>query len=465
MKHFSFTFIYFFISVFVFGSFNGYAQGKTSSYFDDYSKWSVSGNLGVFTSFGDLQSFQSSDFNYDVNTGVQFGGALGLTRMLNSWWGVRGMLSYGTLTGSGTFGNENLSFESRILGGQAEAVFNIINGFRMEERARPIRSALLLTAGAGLTQSNPSVFSDNIDIGRDGNVIAPFIAFGFEYKYQVSDPITVDLGVQFRYFINDEVDGFVSGRSDDAMSYVYVGGSYNFGQKGKNRSLVFSSPFSDLWSIVSDVESKMDGLTTDSDGDGVPDIFDKDPNTPEGVAVDGAGRPLDVDMDGIPDYQDADPFTARGAKVDAEGRELDSDGDGVPDSRDLEPNTPKGSLVDARGRRIPTGGSMSDAVLPQIYFAFNSATVSEDNRRGLAIIARVLQSDPSLSLSLVGHTDNVGSEEYNKKLGERRAQAVKDYLVKHFNIDASRLHVETKGKNAPLASFNNINRRVEFSVK
>ncbi|MCH8546063.1 MAG: OmpA family protein, partial [Cryomorphaceae bacterium] len=260
--------------------------------------------------------------------------------------------------------------------------------------------------------------------------------------------------------------GIQSGRTNDVLSYMYAGVTFNLGKKGNRTSLVYSAPMSDMYSKVRDIEDKIDKLTKDSDGDGVSDYFDKDPDTPEGVAVDGAGRPLDVDMDGIPDYMDADPFTNKGVKVDKDGRELDSDGDGVPDSQDLEPNTPKGALVDVRGRQIDLSKADAvDAFLPQIYFAFNSATVTAANRERLATIARVLHNNENLSMTLVGHTDKVGSEEYNKKLGERRAQAVKDYLVKNFNIDGSRLEIKSKGKGQPLGNYNNINRRVEMYIK
>jgi OOP family OmpA-OmpF porin len=174
-------------------------------------------------------------------------------------------------------------------------------------------------------------------------------------------------------------------------------------------------------------------------------------------------------MDGIPDYMDEDPFTGKGAKVDAKGRELDSDGDGVPDSRDQEANTPKGALVDANGRQIKNvggGGGVSDAVLPQVFFATNGTSISAANAERLATIARVLASNENLTLTVTGHTDKTGSEAYNRKLGERRAKAVIDYMVRNYGIDASRLEAVSAGEDSPLSTqLLNINRRVEFNIK
>jgi len=95
------------------------------------------------------------------------------------------------------------------------------------------------------------------------------------------------------------------------------------------------------------------GCPVDSDHDGVPDYLDRCPNTPAGVLVyatgSSAGCPVDSDGDGVPDYLDRCPNTPKGAPVDANGCPKDSDGDGVPDYLDKCPNTPAGVAVDATG--------------------------------------------------------------------------------------------------------------------
>jgi OmpA-OmpF porin, OOP family len=451
-----------------------FAQSNYSNYYDDYSKWSIGLQVGVNTMRGDLASFNllnsSNSDGYDFRVGLEpaFGG--NVTRMINSWWGVRGSAFFGNVSGKRDVENENQAFRARQLGGSIGLVFNPLHSYFIRTDYSTKRLGALFLFDLGASQFNNYQLDDRAGFSslalpsEDGDLLTYFAAFGLELKYRVLENVSIDFGTTFRYHSSDRIDGRISGGNNDMTIFSYAGLTYNFGKKGKNRSLVFSSPLSHIYNTSLETKEKIDGITTDSDGDGVPNLFDQDPNTPQGVAVDGSGRPLDVDMDGIPDYMDADPFTAKGVKVDKDGRELDSDGDGVPDSRDLEPNTPPGSLVDVRGRAI-TGGGVTDAFLPQVYFDFNSANISNANRERLATIARVLNNDASISLTIVGHTDNVGSEEYNKKLGERRAQAVKDYFVKNFDIDASRLHVESKGKGKPMSRFNNINRRVEFFIK
>lgn len=98
------------------------------------------------------------------------------------------------------------------------------------------------------------------------------------------------------------------------------------------------------------------GQVTDSDGDGVPDLQDRCPNTPNGVQVDRFGCPLDSDGDGVPDHLDECPNTPAGATVNAKGCPIDTDGDGVPDYLDKCPGTPQGMPVNADGCPIDSDG-------------------------------------------------------------------------------------------------------------
>ena len=131
-----------------------------------------------------------------------------------------------------------------------------------------------------------------------------------------------------------------------------------------------------LQSDVALLNEKVNAMSGDSDGDGVADLFDADNQTPKGVAVAGNGVALDSDGDGIPNYKDGDVFTPKGINVDETGMPRDSDMDGVPDHLDKEKNTPPGALVNFKGQTIANSGSLtnSTALLPSIYFKFNSAT-------------------------------------------------------------------------------------------
>lgn len=79
----------------------------------------------------------------------------------------------------------------------------------------------------------------------------------------------------------------------------------------------------------------------------------------------------------------------------------------------------------------------------------------------------MLKAHPDLKLLIEGHTDNTGSAEINQSLSEKRAEAVKAYLVSTFGIDASRLEAKGFGASKPVASNDTPegrqqNRRVEL---
>ncbi len=257
-----------------------------------------------------------------------------------------------------------------------------------------------------------------------------------------------------------------------------LGLSYRFMKK--EVSAEWNNPLDAMYGDITSVKSDLEGLSTDTDGDGVSDAFDADNNTPKGVAVDGSGNALDVDMDGVSDYEDEDPFTPRGVQVDAKGRELDSDKDGVANSIDIEPNTPSGVTVNFQGKEIR---GAKGAFMPAIYFDFNSSKVSYANYERLAAVAALMQANPNYNLRVIGYADSVGNSVNNNKVALRRANAVVEALNTMFSISLSRLTSESKGEDSPLAnesmniteitadgqtisnSLTRMNRRVEFVIE
>ncbi len=105
-----------------------------------------------------------------------------------------------------------------------------------------------------------------------------------------------------------------------------------------------------------------------------------------------------------------------------------------------------------------------------IYFDFNKATIKfPESQEALNAAYNILKENPTIKVEIQGHTDNVGSDEYNQKLSEQRAWAVVNYLVQQMGIDASRLIAKGYGETMPKASNDTpegraLNRRVEFVV-
>jgi len=109
-----------------------------------------------------------------------------------------------------------------------------------------------------------------------------------------------------------------------------------------------------------------------------------------------------------------------------------------------------------------TGGGAKDPNLQEIvYFEFDSSQLDEAARAKLEENAEWLKKDPARTLTIEGHTDEVGTPEYNLGLGERRAQTSRDYLLK-LGVDAKRVSIITFGEEKPAGTEDSKNRRSVF---
>ena len=106
--------------------------------------------------------------------------------------------------------------------------------------------------------------------------------------------------------------------------------------------------------------------------------------------------------------------------------------------------------------------------MSDVLFDFNKYTLKPEAREKLAKVSGILLAYPDLKLQVEGHTDNIGSDEYNQKLSEERADGVRDYLVSQSVVDAN-VTARGLGKNEPIADNSTNqgrakNRRVELVV-
>ena len=109
------------------------------------------------------------------------------------------------------------------------------------------------------------------------------------------------------------------------------------------------------------------------------------------------------------------------------------------------------------------------AVLHNIYFDFDKATLKIDSYFELNKLEKLLTENPQLHGEIIGHTDNVGTERYNRELSRKRAQSVVDFLA-NKGIERSRVMAVGMGASQPIASNDDeeegreLNRRVEFKI-
>lgn len=122
-----------------------------------------------------------------------------------------------------------------------------------------------------------------------------------------------------------------------------------------------------------------------------------------------------------------------------------------------------------RSSTVMTSSPGLRLVIDPIHFDFNSAVIKPMSYPTLNKAGQALLNFPEYGVAIEGHTDNVGSDEYNQRLSEQRAYAVAEYLARNFGIDQRRFRVAGYGENYPIADNNTetgraLNRRTEIII-
>ena len=119
-------------------------------------------------------------------------------------------------------------------------------------------------------------------------------------------------------------------------------------------------------------------------------------------------------------------------------------------------------------KEVPKIIEVEKIVFPDIAFRFDSSELTDLGKGKVYLIAQKIKEKSDVLVSIEGHTDYVGSEEYNQRLGLRRAQRVMKELA-DLGIDPSRVSVASYGETKPLLDQQTewaraVNRRVEFTI-
>jgi outer membrane protein OmpA-like peptidoglycan-associated protein len=117
----------------------------------------------------------------------------------------------------------------------------------------------------------------------------------------------------------------------------------------------------------------------------------------------------------------------------------------------------------------PPAPKVIDRLTLHVNFDFDKATIRDADVAELRKAVDFVKKYPGYKTSIEGHTDNIGSEQYNQRLSERRAAAVKEYLLKHGVADGARIKTKGYGKSKPIADHSTEkgrfeNRRVEILI-
>ncbi|MFI5139589.1 MAG: OmpA family protein, partial [Sphingobacteriales bacterium] len=423
---------------------SGTATAKLFGGAAQYNTWSVGVNLGVtapsnFT--GGVNPFTNStpNFGYGVSVKDQLGASFGLQfdfhggKLQGTNKNSTNRLDVPLTTDQATgkkFQGFSTVFFSESLGG-------VVNFGNISFLHRQNAINFYGSAGVGLMEYEPTpidALGNPTPWGKYANEL--FIPVGVGVKFKLSDQLDLNLGYTENFMDGYNLSGVHAGYpTDNKYSYGYAGLEYTFGSKSKP-SLEWANPvammYDELYDAalrqevealkgrVANVETAVNDLKKDSDGDGVADQFDKCPNTPAGTVVDGSGCPI------VFPKVDTSLFV----------KKTDMAGMGAPKT-----------------------------AYSNIQFEFDSSVLKTSSYPVLDATSADLRATGS-SAELDGYASSEGTAAHNLRLSKDRANSVKTYLV-NSGVPAKKLKVKGFGETHPIADNSTdagriLNRRVEF---
>ncbi len=396
-----------------------------------FRKFSVGINVGA------LMPWNAIGGNNDFSKGkVDLGYGINAKYQVNHWVAIQGDLLMGKLKGD----------QSKNLGNGAPATFRAVSSYETKLKLAADLGAVITFGNVNwLSPTNMvvpylhlagGIASYNTDIINKGSTTSvPYVAqvpvhefyglIGAGLKVNVSNNINLDFGYRMNWLDGDNFDGFnYNPISKDKFSYAFAGIEFSFGKKSKPQ-LMFHNPAhsmqKDLEKQIADTKLMMN--LKDTDGDGVADIFDKEPNTPPNCPVDTHGVTKDTDGDGVPDCKDKQLITP------TECQPVDADGVG----KCPEPACCS-KITTPQPVEVVKTCTIGD--LPSIAFKGNSSALSTSAKAMLATVAAQLKASETCAVTL---TNYPSASKASQALCQKRLAEIKKYLIEKEAISADRI--------------------------
>ena len=411
-----------------------------------FNKLAIDANVG-------LSNAMNPSFSKGYGENDAFGRLKDFTINVGGRYNLSNMFGAGLYLGYSKIGNTKDDNASSFITVSTQGIFNLSNvlGF---DKVLNNKFRLLFHAGPGIGFLSNSKF--------DGTDKMLTLTAGLTPQYKINDKLSVNLDFQAigTWFQSRTWDFNSKSKSRDGMlAQTTIGISYY--AFGPNKDKVHA----DWYSEDSDIENKLTELKNkiaaaeaklvDTDKDGVADYLDVEPNTPEGSVVNTKGqRIVDMDGDGIVDTEDYCP-TVKGT-LEFKGCPTGN----VSNVEKIEENSEEVSNLPAEL------ATKFKNLTGDVLFALNSDKVKPAYAKTLVKLAKQLNDNKSIKVTINGHADNVGEEGINNTISENRAINVKNILTSN-GVDANRISTKGFGDKKPKESNDtekgrNANRRAEI---
>ncbi len=457
--------------------------------------WTIGAGANNFLMHGDLTSVNSKSSKF-LNTGFY----VYLNKMISPTFGfeVKGQVlkmygssqelssPYTILYTDRTL--ENVYFKGETFGGEFNMVINLSNSLNNPYASAKRKLNFNAYLGMGFHSYNSKLYDLNTDellidfetnFDRKGDAKSIYYTTGLGVRYKVSKKIDMELRQTINFNNEDHLDAAIANKQHFETFFVT-----NLGLVWK-----FNHPDSEsiVWQNTAEIKEKeikkqnqdevlkasdyIDEILKDTDGDNVIDKFDKEPNTPKGALAYANGMAVDTDKDGVIDMNDKCPLVF-GKTENGCPELIDTDGDNVMDKDDLCPE----EFGNKYNKGCPKQGNTITEIertkiislAKNIFFDSGKYSLRDSSKDDLDKIALILMANPNVKFIIEGHTDSGGKRAYNLALSQKRADAVKNYLVSK-GVLAENLTAIGFGFSKP--KYNNfsvggkqLNRRVEIKV-
>lgn len=383
---------------------------------ETFNKWSFEVQGGVAKG-----SKPYTDGYYANNPGKFFGGiainsyGIGARYMFSPKFGVRANLNVDNLQEQNNSGS--LPFQMQHHQFSGEGVVNLIRLFDIQRQAG--RFGLLFHFGFQVSKMTPRIGPQEGITEWNGG-LAGGLAPQFRIFNNVSLYFDVTVNSNVRQHFN--WDGTTYSDSNNNLT-----GSLYRAVLGVSVALGKGKLHGD-WAIIQDKNDKRLDSLNNRIGE-IEDLMN------------------DSDKDGVPDYLDAEQNSIAGVAVDTKGRMVDKNNNGVPDDLEKYVNS---TISD--NNNTSTAAASENAVLQLInegyiaaYFETAKSNPNPASASNIGFILNYLKNNPDRTVEIAGFADEIGGTEYNDKLANDRAQAVKTILVK-AGISESRITILSRGE-------------------